>query len=209
MDLPKEDFEAFWTWFAAHERELADIVAGAVEGRVTDQLDAALKQHNLTLVYDITESPSGAEITFTPEGDPEVARMVDAFVESAPVLSRWVVHSRCQRKPLPQALSFVRALHKIDLSNARLDVRVHNGKYHIRFLHDGLLNLSEDQRFEVAASFLDHAAGESVAMAFVGGVDFAAYSEHGFEMALALNQLIAEAGDVPSRQTTADLPTAT
>ncbi len=209
MDLPTKDFEAFWTWFAAQERELADIVAGAIEGRVTEQLDAALKQHNLTLVYDITETPSGAELTFTPEGDPDVAPMVDAFVESAPVLSRWVVHSRRQRKPLPQALGFVKALHKIDLSEARLDVRLHNGKYHIRFLHDELHNLSEDQRFEIAASFLDHAAGESVAMAYVGGVDFAALSDHGFEMALAINQLIAEAGDVPSRQTTADLPPAT
>ena len=204
METPNP--EAFWTWFASHERELADIVAGATEGRVTEQLDQALTQHGLSFVYDVTETP---ELTFTPEGDPARAVLGDSFVEGAPMLTRWVVHSRRQRKPLPQALSFVRALHGIDLSNASFDVRLHEGRYHVRFQHNELVQRGEDERFAVAASFLDHALGEAVAMTYIGGVDFAERTEGGIDMAIAVNQLLAEAGDDPARETTADLaPTA-
>ncbi len=195
------EIRGFWSWFAQHQAEILDIMSGRKQGRVTQLLDEALAAHGLSVTYEVTEGPYGGELSFTPEGDPQVARFVDRFVAAAPTLERWVIHSRIQRKSLPAALAFVQRVHGVDLSEARLKVRCVEGLYFLQFLHDGLAALPDPKRMAAAASFLDHALGEALTMGFVRGLDFRSGGE-GIEMSLVISELIRETGidtgDLPS-----------
>ncbi len=194
-----ENIRLFWKWFADHQEEVLEIMAGRRQGKVTDRIDKALSDAGLNLTYEVTEGTFGGELTFTPMGDPEMARFIDRFVAAAPSFETWMVHGRRQRKPLKAALAFVQALHDVDLSGARLKVRNFEGRYYLCFIHAGLSQLSEEMRFGVAATFLDHALGEAVTMSKIGGIEFRPEGE-GIEMSLVINQLTRESGG------TSDLP---
>ncbi|MCA9549159.1 MAG: hypothetical protein KC933_03930 [Myxococcales bacterium] len=188
------DFRGFWQWFADHHAEILEIMAGRRPGRVTDILDDALRSRNLSFVYEVTEGTFGGELTFTPEGDDNVAKVIDHFVAMAPSFDTWVVHSRRQQKPLNAALAFTKAVHGIDLTGLHLNVRNLHGQYHLQFIHRELAAADDDKRFAVAATFLDHALGEALSMSIIGSVDFKAQGD-GIDMPLVLNQIIREAED--------------
>ena len=191
------DPRGFWGWFAHHQTELLAIVRGEKAGRVTARIDEALAQHNLKFVYEVTEGAFGGELTFTPEGDPVSAAAVDDFVAQTPSLENWVIHSRRQRKPLSAAVAFTRVVHGVDLTDARVVVKMHLGQYHLRFIHAPLADLPEAHRYGTVANFLDHALGEAIATNYVGGVDFKPEGD-GIDMALVINQIIRETGEVPA-----------
>ena len=193
------DPQGFWRLFADHNHEILEIMAGRRSGKVTDVIDDALRAHHLSFVYEVTEGPFGGELTFTPEGDPTAARVLDHFVAQAPSFDTWVVHSRRNRKPLKAALAFVKALHDVDLTGLHFKARKLGGQFHLLFIHPGLAALDEDRRFAVAATFLDHALGEAVAMSFVGGLDFRADGE-GIDAPLVVNEIIREAGQEAASQ---------
>lgn len=181
----------FWSWFAARSTEILEIVTGKRAGRVTDLIDRALEENGLDLTYEVTQGSAGGELTFTPEGDPEIGRFLDRFVASAPSLSDWLIFSRIQRKTLPTALAFVKALYGIDISNVRFKFAYLDDRYHLCFLHDGLCALDEDRRFLVASTLLDHAIGEEMVMEMIGQLEFQPSAE-GIEMALLINEIIHE-----------------
>lgn len=185
------DIRGFWSWFAEHHRELLDIVAGRRAGRVTELVDAALAAAGLALTYEVTGTPYGAELTFTPRGDPQLASFIDRLVAAAPSFDSWVIHGRRQRKSLASALAITKALHGLDISGARVKVRFTHEQYFLQFLHAELAALEEDQRYAVAVDFLDYALGEHVAMSFIGGLDFKPAGD-GIETALVINQIIRE-----------------
>ena len=159
QNQPPPDFNGFWQWFADHNHEILEIMGGRRDGKVTDVIDDALRRHHLSFVYEVTEGPFGGELTFTPEGDPQVARVLDRFVAQAPSFDTWVVHSRRHRKSFTAALAFVNALHGIDLTGLHFKVRKLGGQFHLLFIHPGLSALPEDQRAELidvlADSLLD------------------------------------------------------
>lgn len=190
----KPDVEGFWRWFEGNHERVLEIMAGRRDGKVTDLLDEALTQHGLNLTYQITEGVTGGELTFTPQGDPKVAAFIDTFVEKAPKLDTWVVHGRVQRKSLDAAIAFVKAVHDVDLEQLHFKVKEVDGVYHLLFLSDVLMKLDEDKRYQVAATFLDHALGEDVAMEYVGSVDFKPSRDGGIAMALVINQITRETG---------------
>ena len=193
-----EKIRVFWKWFADHHGEILEIMGGRRPGKVTDMIDKALTDAGLSLTYEVTEGTFGGELTFTPMGDPEMARFIDRFVASAPSFETWMIHGRRQRKPLKAALAFVQALHDVDLNGTRLKVRFLEGKYYLLFINERLAQMPEEQRFAVAATFLDHALGEAVTMSRIGGLDFKTAGE-GIEMGLVINQITHETG-------TGDLP---
>jgi hypothetical protein len=188
------DIEGFWKWFLDNHENILAIMAGSRSGKVTELLDQALQKHHLHLTYEVTEAVTGAELTFTPEGDPQVAAFIDKVLEQAPKLDTWVIHGRIQRKSLKAAIAFVHAVHGIDLTDLHFKVRNFEDQYHLRFLSDELMKLGEEERYEVAATFLDHALGEARAMEYVGGVDFHPSNEGGIEMGLVINQITRETG---------------
>lgn len=190
-DAASADCSGFWRWFAGHQAELLDIMGGRRAGRVTELIDQALAAHHLDLVYEVTSSALGAELTFTPEGDPVLARFLDHFVALAPTFEGWVVFARVQRKPLTTALAFVRALHGLDLGDARFRFRIEDDRYLLCFLDDGLFALDEDRRFAVASTFLDHALGEELAMQHLGALEFQPAGE-GVAMGLMINEIICD-----------------
>lgn len=197
------DPRGFWRWFAGHQSELLAIVRGEQTGRVTERIDEALAKFNLSFVYEVTEGVFGGELTFTPEGDPDGAVAVDDFVAQAPSFRNWVIHSRRQRKSLQTAVAFTRAVHGVDLTDARVVVKLHLGQYHLRFIHAPLAELSEERRYGTVASFLDHALGEAVATNYIGGVDFKPEGE-GIDMALVINQIVRETGEVPAERSSGE-----
>ena len=184
----ERDIDGFWAWFKGEAKQLAAIVDGSASGKVTDVLDAALSDHGLELTYEVSLDAHGPELTFTPEGDPDRAALVDRVAMRAGAVRGWTIHARRQPKALPSALAFVQAMHGIDLSAARFDVRADGDAYFICFKHDALYARSEDERFEIAATFLDHALGEAFTMRAVRGLEFAAAGD-GVEMGLMVNQL--------------------
>jgi hypothetical protein len=181
----------FWTWFAENNARITEIMEGKREGRVTDLIDSALAANGLDFTYEVTEGVFGGELTFTPEGDPQLAAFVDRFVAHAPSFGDWVVFSRVQRKALGTALAFVKALHGVDLEDARFKVVWADERFHLCFLHDGLFALDEDKRYAVVSTFLDHALGEEISMEWVGTLDFKPSGE-GVAMGLMINEIIAE-----------------
>lgn len=193
------DFRGFWQWFADHNHEILEIMAGRRPGKVTDVIDEALREHDLSFVYEVTEGPFGGELTFTPEGDPTLAKVIDRFVAQAPSFDTWVVHSRRHRKSFSAALAFVKALHGVDLTGLHFKVRNLGGQFHLLFIHPGLAALEEDRRFAVAATFLDHALGEAVAMSFVGALEFRDAGD-GIDAPLVVNQIIREAEEEAARE---------
>jgi hypothetical protein len=193
MTVPA-DIDGFWKWFSDNHNDILEIMAGQRSGKVTELLDQALKQHHLNLTYEVTEAVAGAELTFTPEGDPLVAAFIDKVMEKAPKLDTWVIHGRIQRKSLKAAIAFVTAVHGLDLTDLHFKVRFVDEQYHLLFLSDALMKLPEDERFEVAATFLDHALGEERAMDYIGSVDFSPAREGGIEMGLVINQITRETG---------------
>jgi hypothetical protein len=190
--LKEPDLAGFWAWFAERESEILEIVTGKRAGRVTEMIDRALEAHGLDLTYEVTEGSAGGELTFTPEGDPELGRFLDRFVAAAPSLSSWLIFSRVQRKPFPTALAFVKALYGIDISDAHFKVAYVADRYHLCFLHDGLAALDEDRRFLVASTLLDHALGEALVMESIGQLEFKPSAE-GVAMSLLINEIILEA----------------
>jgi hypothetical protein len=191
---PTPDIDGFWKWFGENHAMILEIMAGRRAGKVTDLLDKALEANHLNLTYEVTESVKGAELTFTPEGDPMVAAFIDKFLENAPALDTWIIHGRIPRKSLKAAIAFVKAVHDIDLSDLHFKVRHLEDQYHLLFLSDALMRLPEDERFEVAGTFLDHALGEARAMEYVGTVEFSGAREGGIEMGLVINQITRETG---------------
>lgn len=184
----------FWGWFAERNVELLEIISGKREGRVTQMIDRALAENGLNLSYDVTEGVFGGELTFTPEGDPSVAEFIDGFVASAPSFDAWVIFPRRQRKSLAAAHAFVEVLHGIDLHDLHFKVVELEGRYHLCFLHDGLLALDEEHRYAVAGTFLDHALGEEILMRTIGQLEFRP-SGPGIEMSLLINSIIRETMD--------------
>ncbi len=188
------DITGFWTWFSANHEQILEIMGGRRPGKVTEMLDRALEANHLNLTYVVTEGLTGAELTFTPEGDPQVAAFIDKLVEAAPKLETWVIRGRIRRKSIKAAIAFVEAVHGIDLANLHFKVRHLDGKYHLLFLSDVLMALDEEKRFAVAATFLDHALGEEIAMEYVGSAEFSANVAGGIEMGLVINQITRETG---------------
>jgi hypothetical protein len=192
---PTPNLVGFWTWFADHQAEIFEIIQGKKPGRVTEMIDHALREMNLQdLTYEVTGGPGGAELTFTPQGDPVMARFLDRFVNEAPSLENWMIFSRIQRKSLSSALKFVKALHGIDISDARLKSVELEGRYHLCFLHDGLLALDDEKRFSVASTFLDHALGERTVMEWIGQLEFKKSGE-GISMGFLVNEILVETTD--------------
>ena len=188
------DIDGFWKWFGENQGHILEIMAGRREGKVTEMLDRALADHHLHLTYEVTEGVTGADLTFTPEGDLQVAAFIDKLLEKAPKLDTWVLHGRVQRKSLKAAIAFAKAVHDVDLTDLHFKVRHLDDQYHLLFLSDALMKLPEDKRFEVAGTFLDHALGEDRAMEYIGSVDFAPAREGGIEMGLVINQITRETG---------------
>lgn len=188
------DIPRFWSWLSAEsERLRAAMLSGGAEVDPTVEIDGALKDCELELAYDLAVIGDQAELTFTPEGDRERAAFVDEVVSAAPAIAGWEFHSRRQRKPLPVAIGFVQEEHGVDLSDTRVLAVSKDGLYKITFIDPVLASRPEAERYGVAATFLDHALGEAVAMQRIVAVDFEP-GPGGIEMALVINNIIVETG---------------
>lgn len=191
------DIRAFWAWFADHQAEILEIIQGKKPGRVTEMIDEALAKTNLHhLTYEVTGGPHGAELTFTPTGDPLLAYFIDRFVAAAPSFEHWMIFSRVQRKSLAAALKFVKAIHGVDLADAKLKSVELDDRYHLCFLHDGLYSMTDERRWAVASTFLDHALGEQTMMDWIGQIEFKKSGE-GIAMGLLINEIIVETSEEP------------
>ncbi len=189
------DIRGFWAWFADRQYEILEIVSGRRPGRVTDLIDEALFENNIHLTYDVTESALGGELTFTPEGNPDLARFLDRFVAAAPAFDTWLIFNRRQRKSLDIALRLVHSVHAIDLSTTRFKVSFKAGRYHLGLLSDELYELSEADRMRVATIFLHYALGEELVTQCVGDLEFLP-SGDGIGMGLLVNEIVCDTADL-------------
>lgn len=191
------DIRGFWTWFADHQAEVLEIIRGTKTGRVTEMIDQALAATHLHhLTYEITGGALGAELTFTPQGDPLLGYFIDRFVSAAPSFESWMIFARVQRKSLAAALKFVKALHGVDISEAKLKSVELDDRYHLCFLHDELFKMAEERRYSIAMTFLDHALGEQTVMDWIGQIEFKKAGE-GIAMGLLINEIIVETSEEP------------
>ena len=181
----------FWRWFEGQADTLAEVVAGRRHANITQMMDAALTEHGLPLTYEISAGVDGPELIFSAEGREDWASFLTEMVEKAPATG-WTIHPSRPRRPLEVALSIVREVYGVDLTDSRLQARVVDDRFHLRFLDDQLYRLADNVRHDAAALFLDYALGERLATATVAGLDFQPGGD-GIAIPLMLNELIRKA----------------
>ena len=185
------DVTGFWDWFEGEADRLAGVVQGEQQGEITDIIDDALNRFGLPLTYEVSASEDGPELVFAAEGNEQWAAFLRDMVLSAPS-TVWKIHPQRPRRPLDETLAIVQAVYNVDLRQVRFQARVVQGRFHLRFLDDELFACTEDERYDVAALFLDYALGESLATAAIAGLDFLPSGE-GIAMGLMVNELIRKA----------------
>lgn len=160
----------FWRVFDAEASDLATkIAAGDLRGAFS-RVESLLDAHGLGFCFELTQEGRDAVLVLTPEGDEDQARQIDAFVQLSPGIAGWRVYSRRQRKPLNDVYAFVRHIYDLDVTDATFDLRESPQGDVVTMHSKAVQGLTEEQAQGLVATFLDHAVGEGVVMASVGGM---------------------------------------
>lgn len=161
----------FWEAFSTMSGELGQDVASGKLREAFQRVDALLQGLDLDFCFELTREGDTAVLVLTPEGDPQKGSMIDALVAAKPEIPGWRVYRRRQRKPLKDALAFVRRIYGLDLSDATFDLRGSPGRYEVVMHSKVAEGLAPDEAYGLVATFLDHAIGEEVVMARVSRME--------------------------------------
>ncbi len=158
----------FWELFHSEKDDLrSQIFAGSIR-EAYDRIGELLSQAHYPHVHEITCDDESAILIFTPESDPGIAVIVDAFVKAAPMLSGWKVFNRRQRKPIEDALVMLNDVYEVDATDAAFSIECTLNKFDV-VMHTGVAAiLGEAEKEGFVSFFLEHALGEEVAMSMIG-----------------------------------------
>lgn len=167
MDKAADDF---WHAFGVEAVSLATRIAAGNLREAFQRVETLLKKHGFDFCFDLTQEGCDAVLVLTPEGDPEQARGIDRLVQARPELAGWRVYGRRQRKPLHDAFAFVWHVYGLDVRDATFDLRETPRGYEVTMHSKAVEGLTAREAEGLAATFLDHAVGESVVMARIAGL---------------------------------------
>jgi hypothetical protein len=184
----------FWRSFEQHAVEIRELLSRDEMNLAFSAVEEVMRSCGLDLAFDLTTAPlGGALLVLTPEGDPVQAQIIDELVDAAPPIEGWTVVGRRERKPVSDALAFVRHIYGIDISGARFDVTEAEGKYQVTMHEPACGHLTEEERIGLLATYLDHALGEDLVMRRIAQMDIHVGSGGAMSGSEMVQKIIAEA----------------
>ena len=135
--------------------------------RVFDAVEQALAESGLDFAFDVTATEEGLLLLFSPEGDEEVAREIDALVGATPELPGWKVLGRRQPKPWQDALALVGEIAEASLADARFAVARGSEGLRVEVVAEALADFEDDSANRLAMLLLHHMLGEEYVMSAV------------------------------------------
>ncbi|NMO15649.1 hypothetical protein HPC49_20780 [Pyxidicoccus fallax] len=160
---------------------------------IFDAVEQALQGAGFDLAFDLTaDTDSTVLLIFTPEGDAEAARVVDALVARAPALPGWRVLGRRPRaRSWSDALTLVGTIAEVDLGDARfwMSPPSSGGGIHLAMVAAALGDFEPEGARAVAMLTLHHLLGEAFVMQAVREVTAAATEQDGREY-MSAEQLV-------------------
>jgi hypothetical protein len=154
----------FWTMFGKRARKWANLLHSGRTQEAFEDIDRVLSDRGYDFPFDLTSDDEHCIITFSPEGDPELASEIDTLVKSAPTIVGWQIFGRRQRKELADAYAIVANLYDADVSQATFQILKHRGDIQVVMYFPNAKQLGEDEQAALVATFLDHAVGEDLVM---------------------------------------------
>lgn len=168
--MTKDSAAAFWRAFEAEAAALAATIAAGNLRDAFQRVESLLNENGFDFSFELTEGDDEAVLVLTPEGDQEQARRIDQLIHARPAIPRWRFYSRRQRKPLADAIAFVRRIYDRDVSDATFDLRDTASGYEVTMHSKAVEGLKAEEAHGLVATFLDHALGEDVVMARVASL---------------------------------------
>lgn len=168
--VPKKDHVDsfnFWEAFLRVSDDLGSRLRAEDLRGVFQEVEKMLNESGHRFAFELTEEEGLAVLVLTPEGDPLAASEIDRLMESRPNIPGWRVYGRRQRKELEDALTFVRHIYGVDISDARFKVEPLADGYSVTMSTSVTQDFSNEESSGLVANFLDHALGEEVVMSLV------------------------------------------
>ncbi|WP_165071810.1 hypothetical protein [Paludisphaera rhizosphaerae] len=160
------DPAVFWEYFQRNASPLAATFRKGVEERAFALIGRALHASGFDVGFDLELDHDGTCIlVFSPEGDHEAGRRIDALIAAAPgLVPGWIVHARKPRKGLSAARSLIRRQYCIDPGEMRYTLANAVGRPFVRMFIPPGTDLTDQERAGLVRLFLWNAVGESVVM---------------------------------------------
>lgn len=158
----------FWMSFANESELLYEQVFHDKLSLAYDRICELLESASCPYVCEVTCNDHEAILIFTPESDPEIAKEIDEFVYSAPVIPNWVLYTRRQRRPVDDVLEILKEIYRLDASDATFSA-VKKGSLIDIVMHTKVaseMTASEAKGF--VEMLLEHALGEQTSMSIIG-----------------------------------------
>jgi hypothetical protein len=167
--------KCFWQEFDASSEVLAENVIGGRHREAFQHIETLLQKNGFDFCFELTCEGPDAVLALTPEGNVEVAQRIENLVQAKPDIRGWRVYSHRQRKPLSDALTFVRHIYGIDVADASFDLQLNFGLYRITMYCGDLNELTTGEICGLVETLLDHAIGEELVMSKVEEVSGRAF----------------------------------
>lgn len=159
----------FWARFAPLADQLRRQLLNGQLDSVFTRVEDLLAASGHGFAFELTTSGNSGVLVLTPEGDAALAREIDSLVDGVSIPG-WYIYGRRQRKELEDALVFVKNIYGLDVGNSRFRLVQNGDKFDLIMFAQGVEGLSREECAGLAATFLDHALGEEVAMSKIGSV---------------------------------------
>lgn len=158
----------FWNSFANESKLLYEQVFHGKLFLAYDRICKLLESANCPYVCEVTCNDQEAILIFTPESDPEVAKEIDEFVYSAPVIPNWGLYTRRQRKPVDDVLEILKEIYGLDASDATFSAVKKGSSIDVVMHTKAASEMTTTEASGFVEMFLEHALGEQTSMSIVG-----------------------------------------
>ena len=164
----------FWDAFLLEKDRLYEMIFSDDFYAAYQRIGKLLAFADYSHVYEVTCDDNAALLIFTPESDSEIATIVDAFVEKAPVIPGWKVLNRRQRKTVEDAIAMLEEVYEVELQDIGFSIEETRSGLNV-IMYTTTADILEEREKEghtrvkegFLSFFLEHALGEEVSMSLI------------------------------------------
>lgn len=155
----------FWRSFAAESVDLACRLLNGDSQAVFDRIDALMDANGLEWCFDVTSDGKCGHLILSPEGNHDIARLIDRFLECAPELPLWKLFGGRQRKPLQDVRAIILDFYYLDLLECSCQIRYDVDVRTVQLsMPDDPHQMTEAEKDGLINTLLWHAIGERFVM---------------------------------------------
>jgi hypothetical protein len=154
----------FWQRFCLQADEIREQLMKRNLPAAFESVERILNAAGFDFAFELTFDGGAGVLILTPEGDARSAHAIDQLLDARPSVPRWRFFGRRQRKPIQDAVTFVRRLYERDIDDARFLISPAGDKVDVTMFSSAMDDLAGDEREGLVATFLDHALGEDRVM---------------------------------------------